>query len=87
MAGERSPAIFCLGDGWRGTTAITACLCYIEHRFREERRTQFANVADARFDRLIATGESIPWSDIRRYLEERAAGRPALPPTVKKTSR
>ncbi|HJV02313.1 MAG TPA: CopG family transcriptional regulator [Burkholderiaceae bacterium] len=59
----------------------------VEKTEMEERRAQFAGAADARFDRFVATGESIPWADMRRYLLERAAGNSAPSPTAKKTSR
>lgn len=50
----------------------------------EERRADMDTEAEARFARIAATGETIPWADMRRYLEDRVAGRPATPPTAKK---
>lgn len=51
----------------------------------EDQRANFDAEADARFANIVATGETIPWADMRRYLEARAAGEPAAPPVAKKT--
>lgn len=37
----------------------------------EEQRADFDAEADARFANIVATGETIPWADMRRYLEAR----------------
>ena len=37
----------------------------------EEQRAGFEAEADARFAKLLETGKSIPWADMRGYLEER----------------
>lgn len=50
----------------------------------EEQRADFDGEADARFARIVSTGKTIPWSDMRRYLEDRVAGKPAPKPVVKK---
>lgn len=50
----------------------------------EEQRASFDAEADARFARLLKTGKSIPWADMRGYLEERVAGIPAKRPVAKK---
>ncbi|GJI99576.1 hypothetical protein RugamoR64_01150 [Duganella rhizosphaerae] len=50
----------------------------------EEQRAGFDVEADARFARLLETGKSIPWADMRGYLEERVAGLSAQRPVAKK---
>jgi predicted transcriptional regulator len=50
----------------------------------EEQRADFDAVADARFAEIVQSGQTIPWTDMRRYLEERAAGKPAPRPVAKK---
>ena len=41
----------------------------------EEQRADFDAEADARFAKIVETGKTIPWSDVRHYLEERLAGK------------
>jgi predicted DNA-binding protein len=50
----------------------------------EEQRADFDAVADARFAEIVETGKTIPWTDMRRYLEDRVAGKPAPRPVAKK---
>ncbi len=49
---------------------------------REERRNAFDFEADARFANIVASGKTIPWSDMRQYLEERVAGKAAPRPVA-----
>lgn len=51
---------------------------------REELRTSFDEEADARFAKILATGETLPWSDVRRYVEDRTAGKKSPRPATKK---
>lgn len=46
----------------------------------EEQRTDFDTEADMRFAKIVASGETIPWADMRQYLEDRAAGKQVLRP-------
>ena len=41
----------------------------------EEIRLDFADQAETRMDKIASTGETIVWSDMREYLENRAAGK------------
>jgi predicted transcriptional regulator len=50
----------------------------------EERRVDFDAEADARLAKIVSSGETIPWSDMRRYLEGRVAGKELPLPVVKK---
>ncbi|MBV6323542.1 CopG family ribbon-helix-helix protein [Duganella violaceipulchra] len=50
----------------------------------EELRVGFDAEADARFAKLLETGKSIPWADMREYLEGRVAGLPVQRPAAKK---
>ncbi|MGH8191796.1 MAG: CopG family transcriptional regulator [Rhodanobacteraceae bacterium] len=45
-----------------------------------ERRTNLDAEADRRYARILETGETIAWEDMRKYLEDRVAGRPARRP-------
>jgi predicted transcriptional regulator len=50
----------------------------------EEQRADFYAEADARFAEIVETGETIPWSEMRQYLEDRVAGKTVPHPTAKK---
>jgi len=40
----------------------------------EERRTAFMDIAELRYTGVIASGKTISWSEMRRYLEQRSTG-------------
>ena len=49
----------------------------IEEKTRQEALLDgFVQTAEQRYEQIQATGESLPWSDMRKYLEDRAAGKP-----------
>lgn len=59
-----------------GTTAHGFILDAIaEKTAQEERRADFDTVADERHANILATGKTIPWQDMRRYLEDRIDGK------------
>lgn len=51
---------------------------------QEELRTGFDAEADARFAKIVSSGKTIPWSDMRQYLEDRVAGKQVPRPVPKK---
>ena len=51
---------------------------------RAERRGDFFEAAENRYDELTDTGETIPWETMRTYLETRVAGKAATRPLAKK---
>lgn len=51
-----------------------------------ERQNDFHATAERRYANLLATGETIAWSDMRKYLESRAGGLPGNPPSPRKLS-
>ena len=51
---------------------------------QEELRAAMDAEADARFANIAASGQTIPWADMRRYLEERIAGQQVSPPAATK---
>jgi predicted transcriptional regulator len=53
----------------------------------EERRSDFHEVAEKRYASIIASGKTIPWSEMRGYLESRLAGRKARRPRARKLAR
>jgi predicted transcriptional regulator len=50
----------------------------------EEQRADFDTEADMRFAKIVASGETIPWADMRQYLEDHAAGKQVPRPIAKK---
>ena len=71
-----------------GTTTHSFILNAIAEKTElEERRADFHAVADQRHAGLVASGKTIPWSEMRRYLEDRVAGKAARRPAAKKLAR
>ncbi|MFZ5508430.1 MAG: ribbon-helix-helix protein, CopG family [Pseudomonadota bacterium] len=54
---------------------------------QEERRADFDQVAEQRYAQIVASGKTIPWNEMRRYLEDRLAGKAATRPIAKKLAR
>jgi len=55
-----------------------------EHVAAEELRADFHAVAEQRYARILETGETIHWSEVRDYLKRRLAGEVVAPPGVAK---
>ena len=71
-----------------GTTAHGFILQAIAEKADEqERRSDFHDVADKRYSRIAASGKTIPWREMRTYLENRIAGKKARRPVAKKLAR
>ena len=71
-----------------GTTAHSFILEAIaEKADEEERRSDFHDVAEKRYSRIAASGKTIPWSEMRIYLENRIVGKKARRPVAKKLAR
>ncbi len=52
-----------------------------------ERRADFADVAEQRYAGIVASGKTIPWPEMQRYLESRVAGKKAKRPAARKLAR
>ena len=71
-----------------GTTTHSFILNAISEKTElEERRADFHAVADQRHAGLVASGKTVPWSEVRRHLEDRVAGKAARRPAAKKLAR
>jgi predicted transcriptional regulator len=71
-----------------GTTSHNFILQAIaEKTEQEERRRAFSLEAEARYAKLLATGQTIPWAEMRAYLEARMAGRRGKRPAARKPGR
>ena len=55
-----------------GTTAHSFILEAIaEKAEREERQGEFRDTAEQRYAEIVASGRTVPWKEMRRYLERR----------------
>jgi predicted transcriptional regulator len=72
----------------RGTTAHSFILDAIAEKAEQaERQTQFDAEAEQRYADIVASGKTIPWTDMRHYLEQRIAGKTARRPVARKLTR
>ena len=68
-----------------GTTVHGFMLEAIAEKTDEaERRADFYAEADRRYERILKTGETIPWDEFRRYLTDRIHGKSAPRPVARK---
>jgi predicted transcriptional regulator len=51
---------------------------------QEERRADLNSEAEDRYERIVATGKTIPWQEMRGYLESRLAGNEVKRPVERK---
>ena len=77
-----------LGAERAGTTAHGFILEAIaEKAEREEQRGDFNDTAQRRYAAIVASGKTVPWRDMRRYLEDRVAGKNGVRPVATKLAR
>lgn len=53
----------------------------------EERRNDIHDTAERRYAEIVASGMTIPWSEMRTYLENRLAGKKTSRPKARKLAR
>lgn len=71
-----------------GTTSHNFILEAISEKAdQQERQADFNGLADKRYARIVATGKTISWNEMRGYLESRLAGKVATRPVARKLSR
>ncbi len=71
-----------------GTTTHRFILDAIaEKAAQEEHRADFHAVAEQRYAGIVASGETIPWQEMRGYLEARIAGKEIKRPDPRKLAR
>ena len=59
----------------------------IEKAEQAERRADFDAIAENRYAGVVSTGETIPWQEMRVYLEARMAGKATKRPVARKLAR
>jgi predicted transcriptional regulator len=68
-----------------GTTSHAFILDAIAERVDDyERRNDFHDTAERRYAEIVASGMTIPWSEMRTYLKSRLAGRAVSRPKARK---
>ena len=71
-----------------GTTAHGFILEAIAEKAEQaERRADFDAVAEGRYAGIVAAGKTIPWQEMRGYLEARMAGKATKRPVARKLAR
>ncbi|MFO1403555.1 MAG: DUF1778 domain-containing protein [Azonexus sp.] len=71
-----------------GTTPHSFILEAIAEKAEQvERRAEFDAVAEARYARIVDSGKTIPWSEMRNYLEGRVAGTAVKRPAARKLAK
>ena len=71
-----------------GTTSHAFILEAVAEKVGEtKQRNAFRDVAKQRHAPIIASGDTIPWSEMRDYLTERAAGKTQPRPQPRKLGR
>ena len=71
-----------------GTTAHGFILEAIaEKAEQDERRAEFLDTADHRYAQIVASGKTVPWSEMQRYLERRVTGKKVAKPKPKALAR
>ena len=58
-----------------------------EKTAQQEQRSEFNALADARYAQFIADGKTIPWNEMRSYLEARLTNKPMPRPVARKLAR
>ena len=71
-----------------GTTAHSFILEAIAEKAEQEgRRAEFQHTAERRYAEIVATGKTVPWNEMRRYLERRLAGKKIARPKARTPAR
>lgn len=71
-----------------GVTAHSFILEAIaENADQAERHGAFDAEAEERYARIVESGKTIPWQEMRGYLDARLTGKKAKPPVARKLAR
>src|SRR6185369_2802970 len=71
-----------------GSTAHSFILEAIaEKAEQEERQGEFQDTAEQRYAEILASGKTVPWGEMRRYLERRLTGNKIARPKPRTLSR
>ena len=71
-----------------GTTPHAFMLDAIAERvIEDERRNDFYDSAERRYTEIVTSGMTIPWSEMRIYLEHQLTGKETAQPAARKLAR
>ena len=71
-----------------GTTAHSLILEAIAEKAElEERRAEFEQTAERRYADMVASGKTVSWTEMRRYLERRLTGKKLARPKPRALAR
>jgi predicted transcriptional regulator len=71
-----------------GTTTHSFILDAIAKKTeQDDLRANFDSAAEDRYARIVATGKTIPWQEMRGYLEDRLVGKEVKRPVARKLAR
>ncbi|HEY9461413.1 MAG TPA: CopG family transcriptional regulator [Paralcaligenes sp.] len=71
-----------------GTTAHAFIIeAIVEKTGQEDLRADFDAVAEDRYAGIVASGKTIPWDEMRGYLQDRLAGKVVKRPSARKLAR
>ncbi len=71
-----------------GTTAHAFIIeAIVEKTEQDNLRADFDVVAEDRYAGIVASGKTIPWEEMRGYLEDRLAGKAVKRPAARKLAR
>jgi len=71
-----------------GTTAHSFIIEAIaEKAEQDERRAEFHETAERRYAEIVTSGKTIPWTEMRHYLERRVTGKKVARPKSRTLAR
>ena len=71
-----------------GTTAHSFILEAIaEKADQAERQSDFHELAEKRYAAIVSSGKTIPWNQMREYLQDRLGGKKTTRPVARKMAR
>lgn len=71
-----------------GTTSHAFILDAIAERVdADERRNEFHDTAERRYAKIVSSGKTVAWSEMKTYLEARLAGKETSRPATRKLAR
>jgi uncharacterized protein (DUF1778 family) len=71
-----------------GTSAHSFILeAIVEKAEQEELRAEFQDTAERRYAKIVASGKTVPWNEMRRYLERRVTGKKIARPKPRTLAR
>jgi len=92
VAGSRTLELACSAGARAAERAGTTAHGFIleaiaEKAEQEERRGEFQDTAERRYAEIVDSGKTVPWNEMRRYLERRLTGKKIARPKPRMLAR